>query len=70
MSTGELVAWQAGVDWSRAGLPAAAAAVSSNRQLAAALTPAGAEALRQLGRDIFAYWFFRGFDDHQAAGVS
>ena len=69
LTVGELTAWQAGTAWRRAGRPATEAVRLSNRGLAAAVGGDAAEALWAMGRDVFAYWFFKGFDDQGAGAV-
>lgn len=67
MSTGELIAWQAGVDWSRTGSTSSAMLAGSRRTLATLLGPDVIDARDQLGGDIFGYWFRQGMTDHQGA---
>lgn len=68
MSLGELVAWQAGIDWARAGLTKTAFTTSSVATLTGLLDQTASDCLRQLGRDVFAHWFCQGLSDFQAIG--
>jgi hypothetical protein len=69
MSDGELIAWQAGTDWCRAGLSLTRYATASAGRLYEQLGDEAGEALRQLGRDTFGHWFITGFHDaHRARG--
>lgn len=67
MSLGELTAWQAGVDWGRAGLTATALATASKATLVGVLDLSAGVALSELGSDVFRYWAHRGLVDYLTA---
>lgn len=66
MSRGEIVAWQAGVDWGRAGLSRTTYAKASNMTLAGVLDADAGQAMWQMGRAMFGHWFLMGLDDYAA----
>lgn len=68
MSLGELTAWQAGVDWGRAGLTRTDYAKASKATLAGLLEPPALHARAELGQETFAYWLLKGLDDFKATG--
>ena len=66
---GELIAWQAGVDWARAGFATDSVLIRPVSRLAELFGPEVAEARVQLAPAIFDYWFRRGMADTVAPPV-
>ena len=66
MSTGELIAWQAGVDWGRAGHDTASVLAAASVTLAGIFGPELADCRDQLGPDVFGFWFRTGLEDQRS----
>lgn len=68
MSTGELIAWQAGVDWVRAGFTLADLDTVEGDELLERLSPEAWAALLALSVPTFGYWMRKGIADAHQAG--
>lgn len=69
LTVGELTAWMAGADYRRSGRPATSLLTRSYAHIAETVGAEAAEALRQLGRDVFSYWFRLGYEAAGLEGV-
>lgn len=68
MSAGEVIAWQAGVDWFRAGRSAADWTRKTDLERRRLLSTAAVEALDQVGALTFGHWFGVGLVDAARSG--